>query len=147
MSYSDTDALRGKVAELEELVQTLISENNATGGLLARLLRNEKVSDVPELTTSPDQLWKCQSCRHRLGTYSPVDDVLRIRVKDSVVRIHVGPGSWVRTICRDCLAENLLEYVPPDDPKKRLEALRSVIGSLAVDAVDASEFLLLPPGA
>lgn len=142
MAYTDVDALKGKVAELEELIGTLIGERTATDDLVSRLLRGERPTDLPEVVETRDQLWQCRSCKHRLGTYDPVEDVLRIRIKDVVIRIQVGPGSWVKFLCRDCLAENLLDYVPPEGAAQRLEVLGQLAAQLQVEPVDASEFLL-----
>lgn len=130
--YSEVARLSARIEDLAERMDVLQGEGSSVADLVSRILRSEKVSDMPEFTPTTDQLWLCKSCRHRLGTYSPTEDVLRMRQKDVIAFVRVGAGGSLRVICRDCLTENTLEYVPPDDPEARLDALRALADVLGL---------------
>lgn len=70
--------------------------------------------DIAEVH-QPDTMWNCLKCGTRLGLYDPALDILRVRYKDHLTYIHLGPGGFVRIPCRNCGAMGVLDYSPAED--------------------------------
>lgn len=67
---------------------------------------------MPDKGTKPDGrnlvYWKCKECGMQLGVLPTACDELQIKYKDLYLFIKAGTGGSVRTICRKCGTENVL---------------------------------------
>lgn len=105
-------ALAAADRRLDEFDQALASISAAVQFLSER----ERGDDEPQVVSKDHQEVKCECCRSRLGFYDKPRDILRVKIKDFHVMVHVGEGGWAEIPCRRCGNVNRLGYVPPTAP-------------------------------
>lgn len=93
-------------------IDTLEHQVAAIESAVAQLARGEPVEDLPPVQAARDRIWTCLGCGSRLGVYDQEHDLLLIKYKDLYVQVHAGEGGFVKTLCRSCGRENLVDYRP-----------------------------------
>ena len=94
---------------LQLQVEALQHELAATSATVVKVARGEKVDEIPQARTMRFKLWVCYSCGGRLGNYDQEKDEMAAHSRDIFWWFHAGKGGYMKTICRQCCAENRVD--------------------------------------
>ena len=118
-----TPSLDSVVARLDGLQGQLDLARNRDGARLARIERDlsqvievfRQAGTLPEAVRDDDlglRSWGCASCGRRVGVHDPTRSEIRVRLKQQVVCVVLGPGGSMSVSCQFCGAANLLSSSP-----------------------------------
>lgn len=78
-----------RLSKIEEDITLLVAAVNLIEG------HQDEVS-------SADTQWKCKGCGNRLAFFDPIENIIRVKMRDQYVSMKSGVGGWVEIICRKC---------------------------------------------
>lgn len=107
-----------RLGTIERYLDALGRDIDTQGKQIAFLMQKEgakleEAGSDDEPVQQLDVTWQCVKCGHRLGYYSPSDDVLRVRHKDLTLWVSPGPGGQISIVCRSC---GELNTISSDEP-------------------------------
>lgn len=103
------DAMESALASIVKHMETIGHEVGALQGVVTKVVRGEPVDEIHQVHPERDKVWACYNCGNRLGVYDTTEDVMRVRYREVYLWFHAGPGGYIKTVCRSCMAENRVD--------------------------------------
>lgn len=106
------EAIAGEMKGLHARLDSIERDQESHGRLLGSMGAPQTEQDPDEPKAQADVIWPCIKCGSRLGFYDQRADVVRCRYKEHILHTRLGPGGWLKVVCRQCGEINSIDYTP-----------------------------------